>query len=120
MNKKDTQYFKIKLEKERKLLEDELATIGQVDTDRKNGWEATTKQMEVDSADENEVADKMEELEENELIVGQLKPQLKEVSEALDRINRGTYGKCEVCGEVIEKERLEANPSAKKCMKHMK
>ncbi len=119
MNTKDTQYFKTKLEKEKKLLEGELSTVGHKNPDNPLGWEATSGGMEVDTADENEVADKMEELEENELILQQLEKQLSEVNGALERIEKGTFGICEVSGEPIEKERLEASPSARTCKKHM-
>jgi RNA polymerase-binding transcription factor DksA len=118
MNKKDIQHFKEKLEKEKKVLEDELKTVGR-SSSGKGGWDATSGGMEVDSADDNEVADKMEELEENELILGQLEKQLNEVGAALERIEKNTYGICDVSGEPIEKERLEANPSARTCMTHM-
>lgn len=117
---KDIQYFKAKLEKERRLLKDELATVGNINPDNPSGWEATSGKMEIDTADDNEVADKMEELEENELILGQLEKQLVEVDDALERIKKGTYGICEISKEPIEKERLEASPSARTCMKHMK
>ncbi len=121
MNTKDTQYFKTKLEKEKKLLEGELSTVGHANPKNPStGWEATTTDIVVDSADENELADKMEELESNELILGQLEKQLQEVDGALERIEKGTYGICEVCGEKIEPERLEASPSAKTCKAHMK
>ncbi len=120
MDKKDIQYFKTKLETEKKILEDELGSIGQKDPAKPNGWEANSGHMEVDTADENEVADKMEELEENELILEQLEKQLKEVNNALLRIQKNTFGVCEVGGEVIEKTRMEANPSATTCIKHMK
>jgi RNA polymerase-binding transcription factor DksA len=98
MNTKDIQYFKTKLEKEKKLLEGELATVGHKNPNNPSGWEATTGDLEVDSADENELADKMEELEENELILGQLEKQLEEVNGALERVEKGTYGLCEVDG----------------------
>jgi len=117
---KDIQNFKAKLEKERELLKSELSTVGDVNPNNPNGWEATAGKMEIDTADENEVADKMEELEENELILGQLEKQLVEVNAALERIEKGTYGICEVAGEPIEKERLEASPSARTCIKHMR
>jgi RNA polymerase-binding transcription factor DksA len=74
--------------------------------------------MQVDSADENEVADKLEELEENTSIVSQLDKQLMDVSAALERIDNGTYGNCETCGKPIEEERLLANPSARISIKH--
>jgi RNA polymerase-binding transcription factor DksA len=118
---KEIQYFKGKLEKERELLKSELATVGVgTNPNNPNGWEATSGGMEVDTADENEVADKMEELEENELILQQLEKQLSDVNAALEKIEKGTYGICEVSGEPIEKDRLEASPSARTCIKHMK
>lgn len=120
MNKKDLEYFKKKLLKEKDLLEGELRTVGRVNPNNPNEWEATPGSIEVDSADENEVADKMEELDENTSILESLNKQLKEVSAALERIEKGTYGICEVSGEGIERERLEANPSARTSIKHMR
>jgi RNA polymerase-binding transcription factor DksA len=120
MNKKDLDYFKKKLEKEKILLEEELKTVGRKNPQHAGGWEATAGKMEVDPADENEVADKIEEFEENSGILEQLDKQMSEVQAALDRIEKGTYGICEISGEPIEKERLEANPSARTSLKHMK
>ena len=40
------------------------------------------------------------------------------VENALGRIESGTYGECEVCGEQIEEQRLEALPYATLCMEH--
>ncbi len=120
MNKKDLQYFKEKLEKEKDNLQDELSTIARKNPDRPGDWDATSGDIEVDNADENEVADKMEELEENNLIVEQLEQQLKDIDIALAKIDKGIYGVCEVSGEMIEKDRLEANPAAKTCIKHVK
>lgn len=41
---------------------------------------------------------------------------LKQVDEALNKIQRDTYGLCEVCGEMISEKRLEALPFAKLCI----
>ncbi len=41
---------------------------------------------------------------------------LKEVDEALDRIETGSYGICEECGEPIGLKRLEVKPVAKYCV----
>jgi len=40
------------------------------------------------------------------------------VENVLGRIENGTYGECEVCGEQIEEQRLEALPYATLCMEH--
>lgn len=37
------------------------------------------------------------------------------VDDALDKINNGTYGSCDVCGKEIAIERLEARPSTTVC-----
>ena len=41
---------------------------------------------------------------------------LQEVDESLDRIENGTYGICEECGEPIGLKRLEVRPVAKYCV----
>lgn len=42
---------------------------------------------------------------------------LREVLDALDRIERGTYGRCENCHRPISRERLEALPYARYCIR---
>ncbi len=41
---------------------------------------------------------------------------LRELDEALDRIENGTYGVCEECGEPIGLKRLEVRTVAKYCV----
>ncbi len=41
---------------------------------------------------------------------------LEEIAEALNRINHGTYGKCEECGSPIPKARLQALPYTRHCV----
>src|SRR5262249_51819115 len=116
MNKTEFEHFKTKLLEEKKELESELGGIGKKNS---NGeWEATSGNLEVDTADENEMADKFEELDDNQGIISKLESQLNDVNAALDRIQKGTYGLCETCGKPIEKERLEANPAARTSIKH--
>lgn len=43
---------------------------------------------------------------------------LAEVNDALDRIEKGTFGRCEACGEEIPRGRLEALPYARYCLRH--
>jgi RNA polymerase-binding protein DksA len=47
-----------------------------------------------------------------------LRSQLNDVQHALEKLDAGTYGKCETCGEPIADERLEAMPTARYCMTH--
>ena len=49
-------------------------------------------------------------------LVDQLRTQRADIVAAIDRIDEGTYGKCENCGNAIPLERLEARPTARLCV----
>lgn len=103
----DIEHFKAKLEQEKRELEQAIAGL----------TSAGKNESEVEFNDE--VADRLEdqeEREEEELSLGQ---ELKEVKAALEKIAKGTYGLCEVSGEPIEADRLEANPAARICKQHL-
>jgi RNA polymerase-binding transcription factor DksA len=51
-------------------------------------------------------------------ILDQVSAELADVERALQRLDEGTYGRCEACGEPIDEERLEALPAARFCVKH--
>ena len=46
----------------------------------------------------------------------QMQEKLAEIHEALRKIDEGTYGICEMCGKPIGPARLEAIPSATRCV----
>ena len=119
MNKKDTEFFKNKLEKEKVLVEEEIKTVGSTDPSNPRDFSATSNDMDIDKADENELADKLEELGGNKSILDSLEKQLGEIDNALEKMEKGTYGICEISGEPIERDRLEANPAARTAKKYM-
>ena len=51
-------------------------------------------------------------------IQNQLENRLLDVKRALEKIDNGTYGTCEVSGEQIEETRLDANPAARTSIAH--
>ena len=55
---------------------------------------------------------------EAEALASELAEALGEVEAALGRLSDGTYGLCEVCGNPIPAARLEAIPTARRCMAH--
>lgn len=55
---------------------------------------------------------------ESRALAGQLRDQLDDVESALARLDEGTYGLCEVCGEPIGEARLEAMPATRWCIEH--
>lgn len=43
---------------------------------------------------------------------------VEDVERALDRLDRGEYGSCEVCGEPIAADVLAESPTARTCERH--
>ena len=87
-------HYKKLLEDELRTLESELKTVGRINPDNPKDWEPTPAKMDTDSADQNEVADTIEEFEENAAILKQLEIRFNEVKEGLVRIESGNYGVC--------------------------
>src|SRR5215211_8626884 len=56
------------------------------------------------------------EMEKNVSLLEQVDDQLLEVEAAVQRLERGTYGTCQVCGRPIGDERLEAMPATRFCV----
>jgi RNA polymerase-binding transcription factor DksA len=107
-------HFKDLLLKEEERLMEGMSMIGMMNTDIKGDWVVHTEA--TDETDPNMVADKMEEIETNEGILETLETRMREVQEAMARIEAGTYGVCMICGKRIEDMRLEANPAATTCI----
>ncbi|MDQ2649017.1 MAG: TraR/DksA C4-type zinc finger protein [Actinomycetota bacterium] len=55
---------------------------------------------------------------ENRSLANQLRTELDEVERALAKLDDGTYGTCEVCGNPIASARLEAMPATRFCIDH--
>lgn len=55
---------------------------------------------------------------ENLALAAQLREQLDDIERALTKLDDGTYGVCEVCGEPIAEARLAAIPAARFCIQH--
>lgn len=119
MNETEINHFKMKLETEKALLEGELKTVGYKNDKNPADWDLKVADMNILPADENEVADTMEELESNHAILHDLEGRYADIVVALQKISAHTYGICEVGGEQIETDRLEANPAARTCKAHM-
>jgi RNA polymerase-binding transcription factor DksA len=51
-------------------------------------------------------------------LLEQIEAELSDVELALNKLDGGTYGICEIGGETIEPERLEALPATRYCAKH--
>ena len=116
MNKDD---LKAKLAEERDLLESELSRVGRPTPGVPGDWEPTQGDMDAQKSEKNEMAKVMESFEQRTAVEVELENRLVRVKKALEKIDTDEYGVCEVGGERIEEARLEANPAATTCMKHM-
>ncbi len=111
MNKEELQKFESRLLEDKKRLEEELGKLA-----RKDGEEYDTKFQNLGD-DEDDNAEEVEAYTVNLATTEALEKKLQETNDALEKIENGTYGKCENCQGDIRKERLEVYPAARNCMK---
>lgn len=70
----------------------------------------------------NALVERREQLEaaaRQSAVLGDVQHLLREVDTALERIERGSYGLCEVCHDPIEADRLAADPLVRFCLDHL-
>lgn len=114
----DKNKLKEKLERERDNILDELKDMGKLNPET-GEWEATPEEMDFPEADQNDMADRFEDFESRSSMIKALEPRLNNILRALKNINKDSFGKCSVCKKDIEMARLEANPAATTCKKHL-
>ena len=95
------------LEGERASLENQLNELG-FGTLGEHGLE-----YDANFADSSQVT---AERGEAEALVNELRATLREVERALEKLDAGTYGVCERCGQPIAPARLEAMPAVSTCI----
>lgn len=60
----------------------------------------------------------LHEMEKDAALNNQAREQLENIDHALEAMEKGNYGKCEVCGREIPYERLEIVPETMRCVDH--
>jgi DnaK suppressor protein len=115
----DIQYFKTKLEEEKQILEGELSRLG-IQDPATGDWGAILEDDD-DSvrSDMNDRGDRDEDFAIKANTLGELEIQYKRIQKALKKIEDGSYGTCEISGQPIEEDRLQANPAARTCKAHI-
>lgn len=118
----DLNFFKNKLEADKTRLEAQLAEMGRKNPANQEDWEAMPVEagQDIRITEATEMADTFEEFQNRSAVQAHLEEMLNSIKIALAKMEKGDYGKCETCGNEIEKERLMANPSAPTCIKHSK
>jgi RNA polymerase-binding protein DksA len=101
-----------RLEKERRRTEQRLAAL----TSDYDGVVAASRDTNADDEHDPEGATIAFERSQVAALVRQAREHLAEIAAALTRLEAGSYGVCERCGQPIAPERLEARPTARRCV----
>jgi RNA polymerase-binding transcription factor DksA len=115
----NTDAFKTQLEKELSDITVDLQELGIHNPQVKEDWIAVPKDVETQEADENVAADRAEDWLERTATLSALEKRYNNIIKALNKIEAGSYGICEICNAPIEEDRLEANPTARTCKAHI-
>jgi RNA polymerase-binding transcription factor DksA len=114
----DKKKIKEKLEIERDVLLGQIRDIGKLNPET-NEWEAIPEERDSRESDQNDMADRFEDFEARSIMIKVLETRLNNILSALKGLNRESFGRCEVCKKDIEMDRMEVNPAAKTCKKHL-
>jgi DnaK suppressor protein len=104
--------YKKRLETELTEVISELRTIAVQDPET-GDWEAVPGNEDATETDDNVEADAVEDWDIRSGVVAELETRYRNINRAIEKIVAGTYGICEISGEPIEPERLDANPAAR-------
>ena len=66
--------------------------------------------------EEEQQADEVENYVNKVGVTETLEEKYRQINQALERMEKGTYGFCQKCQKEISVERLKVNPSAENCM----
>jgi len=114
LNQKVINELKENLLSEKKQLEESLGKIARPVNVAEGDYETRFDELGTDRDDN---ATEVEQYTDNLPIEVSLEKRLQDIIEALERIEKGTYGFCENCQQEINIERLRANPAASTCIK---
>lgn len=110
----DTDTARKRLLEEQQRLTDDLREL-QADSDAQK-----ESLQELSTVDQHpgDIGTETFEMEKNASIIESLKGQLRDIEEALGRLDDGSYGLCQYDQKPIDDERLEALPAARYCLEH--
>ena len=100
--------YKVRLEEMLIQITEELTPLGIHDPKNPSDWVAIPVDLDAEEPDLNLAADAVELWNERTALVATLESRYNGITAALARIEGGTFGICEVCGNGIEEKRLNA------------
>jgi DnaK suppressor protein len=113
LNEKQIEELKKLLEKNKALLEEMLGRFAKKDKTTKDDWDTIFPV--TGNSDMEEMTDAVEEYVSLLPVEHSLELKLRDVNEAIEKIKKGTYGKCEICKKNISFQKLSIVPETKKC-----
>jgi len=118
VDQKSLEQIKAKLENEKTAIEEELSKIAVPNKNVPGDWQSKFPYGNSDAgtASLERQADEVEEYATRLPIERSLEAKLASINAALEKIAKGTYGKCEKCKKNISLERLEIFPEAGLCV----
>ncbi|WP_035171802.1 TraR/DksA C4-type zinc finger protein [Caldanaerobius polysaccharolyticus] len=108
------EYYKNKLLKIKKDIEDRINRMDVYDVNK--GQRDAIEELSLYDNHPADIGTETYEQEKNYALLAHENRILKEVNDALKRIEEGSYGICNHCGKPIEEERLKAIPYASLCI----
>ena len=114
MKKEKREELKTKMEKEKSALEEIIKGFAKESESSSGDWDTRFPNFKAEGTPDEE-ADEVEEYSSLLPIERTLETKLQNINDALKKMADGKYGKCEVCGEVINEERLDLIPETKTC-----
>jgi DnaK suppressor protein len=119
MDKKIIDELKEILEKEKITIEGQLKKIAKKDEKIPDDWDTVFPKYdggESGGAALEKAADEVEEYSTLLPIEYSLELRLKNINLAIEKIKKGTYGKCEKCQKEISINRLKVSPESRLCL----
>jgi len=117
MEKKIRKQLKKQLEKERKRIIKDLKSFARRDSRLKGNWRTRFPILGLDRSHKDENAEEIEQYATLLSVEHTLEVRLKDIEDALEKIKKNTYGRCEKCQKEIEEKRLKVVPEARLCLK---
>jgi RNA polymerase-binding protein DksA len=100
----------------KKELEDQLVLLAQ----QNNIGQLSSRNVEVINPDRADLAIKYDQRERKIVLESKVEKQIREIEEALNRLEEGSFGACVECGTAIAAGRLRALPYASSCIQCQK
>lgn len=114
-----TEKLQKQLEAEQESIKNELSELGIQNPQTDKDWIPTPGDPVDTESDPNDLGDRSEDWAERRGTLDVLETRFNNIKRALQKIEDNTFGTCEICGNTIESERLEANPAARTCKTHI-